>query len=165
MSTDKKDLILSFIMNKITATELISSYNENYGEINICKELYNARNEKDPDAVDIFLYFGDVIGYRYTCINLLNNLLTETWHKKHEELVRLLAQYKSETSINSLFETSLLNLDYLDYDEDHVLADKCIRALAKINTKESIEKIKKLTHSDNASIRKSATKHLQKIKM
>ncbi|MEB7587307.1 hypothetical protein NGC36_18740 [Serratia rubidaea] len=144
MLNDKKNLILSLINNETSASELIDSYTGKYGQINICNELYNARAEKDSDAVDLFLYFGEIIKYRYDCIDLLNCLLIETWHRKHEELVRLLATYNSETSINSLFEVSLLKLDYLDYDEDHVLVDKCIRVLANIRTTESIEKIKKI---------------------
>ncbi|MBH1932686.1 hypothetical protein [Serratia rubidaea] len=162
MLKEKNKVILSLIKKEISLSELLSTYDKYYDGVNICRDLFNAREKKDSEAVDLFLYLGSVIGYEYNCVELLNKLLTDTWHKKHEELVRLLSHYKDESSIGYLFRAASLQLDYLDYDEDHVLADKCIRALAKINTNESIEKIKELSHSNEISIKNSANRQLKK---
>ncbi|HFZ1806180.1 TPA: hypothetical protein ACIJYL_005219, partial [Klebsiella aerogenes] len=85
------------------------------------------------------------------------------WHKKHEDLATILNYYHSETSVEYLYQAALLELNYRDYDEDYVLADKCIRALAKINNKNSIEKLEKLAMVENEKIKKSAMKQLSKI--
>lgn len=144
---------------------LMSKYNSSYGGVNICNDLKEARCYKDSEAVDLFLYLGAVISYDYKCcIDELNYLLIEPWHKKHEEIVRLLGFYSSETSVDYLYKAAIFNFDYLDYDEDYVLADKCIRLLAKINSIKSLDRLKELKASQNKIISKSASKQLDRMK-
>jgi len=164
MLEEKKKLILSLMMKEIDYSIFIDDYNNLFDGLDVCRDLKIARNLKDSDAVDLFLYLGTVISYKYSCVNLLNNLIIDTWHTKHEELARLLSIYKDNTSVDYLYKAALLNLEYLEYDEDHVLADKCIRALAKINSAESIEKLEVLSKSKNQAISKSANKQLERIK-
>lgn len=166
MLKDKKNLITSLMRKELNSEGLIKKYNLSYGEVNICNDLQEARDYKDSEAVDLFLYLGAVISYDYKCcIDELNNLLIEPWHKKHEEIVRLLGFYKSETSIDYLYKAAVFDFDYLDYDEDYVLADKCIRLLAKINSKKSVNKLKDLSASQNKIISKSANKQLDRMKI
>lgn len=53
-----------------------------------------------------------------------------------------------------------MNLDYRDYDEDFILANKCIRALEKIQDQNAIEKMESSASADNELIRQYAQKHL-----
>lgn len=57
-----------------------------------------------------------------------------------------------------------MNLDYRDYDEDFVLANKCIRALEKIQDQNAIEKMELLAAADNELIRQYAQKHLNRAR-
>lgn len=144
---------------------LMGKYSLSGGEVNICNDLKEARNYKDAEAVDLFIYLGAVISYDYKCcIDELNNLLIEPWHQKHEEIVRLLGFYKSEKSVDFLYKAAVFDFDYLDYDEDYVLADKCIRLLAKINNIKSVDKLNELSTSPNKIISKSARKQLDRMK-
>lgn len=165
MLEDKKNLIKSLMKKEVDSEYLINKYNLFYGGVNICNDIKKARGYKDAEAVDLFLYLGSVISYDYNCcIDELNNLLIEPWHKKHEEIVRLLGFYKSETSVDYLYKAAIIDFDYLDYDEDYVLAGKCIRLLAKINSKKSLDKLNELSASQNEIISKSASKQLDRMK-
>ncbi|SEK85653.1 hypothetical protein SAMN04487787_104169 [Kosakonia sacchari] len=163
MISEKKNLIISLMKKDIDFSRFLNEFNETYDELEICNELILAREAKDGEFVDLLLYLAAVVSYEFKCIDVLNDLITDDWHEKHEELVRLLGFYKSTSSVNSLYYAALLNLSYRDYDEDFVLADKCIRALAKINNKDAIEKLKLLSAANNDAISNSAKKQLGKL--
>lgn len=57
-----------------------------------------------------------------------------------------------------------MNLDYRDYDEDFVLANKCIRAMEKIQDQNAIEKMESSASADNELIRQYAKKHLNRAR-
>ncbi|WP_260676899.1 hypothetical protein [Klebsiella aerogenes] len=159
----KKQLIVSLMKREIDISKFYNDFNAFYGEPNICYELELARQNRDAELVDVFLYFSALINYDFKCIDLLNELIIADWHKKHEDLATILNYYHSETSVEYLYQAALLELNYRDYDEDYVLADKCIRALAKIKNKNSIEKLERLAMVENEKIKKSAMKQLSKI--
>ncbi|WP_090135140.1 hypothetical protein [Kosakonia oryziphila] len=163
MITKKKNWIISLMKNDIDFSRFLNEFNEAYGELDICNELILAREARDGEFVDLLLYLAAVISYEFKRIDVLNDLITDDWHEKHEELVRLLDFYKSASSVNSLCEAALLKLSYRDYDEDFVLADKCIRVLAKINNKDAIEKLKLLSAANNDAIGNSAKKQLRTL--
>ncbi|HBR6880443.1 TPA: hypothetical protein L9195_004931 [Klebsiella aerogenes] len=163
MKMDKKQLIVSLMKREIDISKFYNDFNAFYGELNICYELELARQNRDAELVDVFLYLSALINYDFKCIDLVNELIIADWHKKHEDLATILNYYHSETSVEYLYQAALLELNYRDYDEDYVLADKCIRALAKINNKNSIEKLEKLAMVENEKIKKSAMKQLSKI--
>lgn len=57
-----------------------------------------------------------------------------------------------------------MNLDYSDYDEDFILANKCIRVLEKIQDQNAIEKMELLASAYNELIRQYAQKHLNRAR-
>ncbi|PIJ45283.1 HEAT repeat domain-containing protein [Tatumella sp. OPLPL6] len=165
MTEDKKVLIFSLMRKEISHEDFIKKYNLSYGMVNICSDLRDACDCKDAEAVDLFLYLGSVLAYDYKCIDILNDLLIEPWHEKHEEIVRILGLYKSETSATYLYKAAISDFDYLDYDEDYTFADKCIRLLAKINSEGSVSKLKDLSKHPNDYISRSAIKQLDRMKI
>ncbi|ALB64666.1 hypothetical protein AFK62_00735 [Cronobacter condimenti 1330] len=163
MLNERKKLIISLMKKDMDYFEFSKSFNAEYGDIDICKELRLAYDLKDGQYVDLLLYLAAVIKFEFVCIDLLNDLIVSDWHQKHEELARLLQIYKSETSVESLYKAALLHLDYLEYDEDFILADNCIRGLAQINNPDAVEKLKLLYNIKNQSISNSAKKQLTKL--
>ncbi|AXW98437.2 hypothetical protein QMT04_19000 [Cronobacter sakazakii] len=160
---ERKKLIISLMRKEIDYCEFSEAFKAKYDDIDVCKELRLAYDLKDGQYVDLLLYVAAVIKFEFVCIDLLNDLITSDWHQKHEELARLLQIYKSEKSVESLYKAALLHLDYRDYDEDFILADKCIRALAQINNSDAVEKLKLLYNEKNQYISNSAKKQLTKL--
>ena len=161
---NKKELILKLMMKKINLSEFLYQFGDGSGELDLCKELTLAREAKDAELVDLLLYLSAVVKFDYYDVDILNQLVTDPWHQKHEEIVRLLDHYRQPSSVNPLYKAALLNLDYRDYDEDFVLANKCIRVLEKIQDQNAIEKMELLADVNNELIRQYAKKHLNRIR-
>lgn len=164
MLANKKDLILKLMMKQINLSEFLCQFGDGSGELDLCKELTIAREAKDAELVDLLLYLSAVVKFDYYDVGILNQLVTDPWHQKHEEIVRLLDHYRQPSSVNPLYEAALLNLDYRDYDEDFILANKCIRVLEKIQDQNAIEKMELLASADNELIRQYAQKHLNRVR-
>ncbi|MBK0080897.1 hypothetical protein IAE49_22685 [Kosakonia sp. S58] len=164
MLANKKALILELMMKQINLSEFLCQFGDGSGELDLCKELTLAREAKDAELVDLLLYLSAVVKFDYYDVDILNQLLTDPWHQKHEEIVRLLDHYRQPSSVNPLYKAALLNLDYRDYDEDFILANKCIRALEKIQDQNAIEKMELLASADNELIRQYAQKHLNRMR-
>lgn len=164
MLANKKALILKLMIKQINLSEFLCQFGDGSGELDLCKELTIAREAKDAELVDLLLYLSAVVKFDYYDVDILNQLVTDPWHQKHEEVVRLLDHYRQPSSVNPLYKAALFNLDYRDYDEDFVLANKCIRALEKIQDQNAIEKMELLAGADNELIRQYAQKHLSRAR-
>ncbi|MDH2913851.1 hypothetical protein N7V53_15110 [Kosakonia sp. HypNH10] len=160
----KKTLILKLMMNQLNISDFMCQFGDCSGNVDLCKELTIAREAEGAELVDLLLYLSAVVNFCYYDGDILNQLVTASWHQKHEEVVRLLAHYKQPSSANHLYEAALFNLDYRDYDEDFVLANKCIMALEKIQNQNAIEKIELLANADNELIRQYVQKHLNRVR-
>lgn len=164
MLENKKALILKLMMKQINLSEFLCQFGDGSGVLDLCKELTIAREAKDAELVDLLLYLSAVVKFDYYDVDILNQLVTDPWHQKHEEIVRLLDHYRQPSSVNPLYEAALLNFDYRDYDDDFILANKCIRVLEKIQDQNAIEKMELLASADNELIRQYAQKHLNRVR-
>jgi hypothetical protein len=126
------------------------------------KFLQDAYLLKDADEFEYALLLGFSFDFDIESVPILNNLIVEDWHFKHEDIARLLQGFKDSSSIDVLYQTALERYDYLDYDDSYALAVKCIWALGSINTGSSREKLKQLTSSTNQIISDAAEKQLQR---
>ncbi|MDE9483990.1 HEAT repeat domain-containing protein [Xenorhabdus bovienii] len=166
MSSDelenKKELIESFMSISVDKEIFIKKYIDCFGKINICYDLELSISKKDADAIDLFLYFGAVIDYDYSCISILNELILTQWHYKHEDLAIMLKHYKHPSSVDALYQVSNFELEYLDFDDSYALAVKCIWGLGDIGTPKAFEKLKILSESDNQIIRDNAINQLKR---
>ncbi len=152
------------MMKQINLSEFLCQFGDGSGVLDLCKELTIAREAKDAELVDLLLYLSAVVKFDYYDVDILNQLVTDPWHQKHEEIVRLLDHYRQPSSVNPLYEAALLNLDYRDYDDDFILANKCIRTLERIQDQNAIEKMKLLASADNELIRQYAQKYLNRVR-
>lgn len=75
----------------------------------------------------------------------------------------LLQRLKLPSSIEVLYETAIKEYEYLDYDEAHALAVKCIWALEDIGTEYAEQKLQLLLNSNISVIKENAQKQLDRI--
>lgn len=91
---------------------------------------------------------------------ILNNLLQESWHYKHEDIAMLLKKIKDPKTVEGLYTATKQKLEYLEYDDTFQFARKCIKALAAIGDDNAIEKLRLLKQCDNDVIKAYAVKEL-----
>lgn len=135
---------------------------------NITDILKTAAEKRDPDELEYIIF---IIYYlelhNPETVNILNHLLLEKWHYKHEDIVGILSDHRSPSSSLYLYKAVSLDLPYLTYegDETFAFASKCIHLLGKINDADSREYLNKLTKCDNPIIAEYAEKQLKKTKV
>lgn len=122
-----------------------------------------AIKNEDADVLDCLVYF--VYYFELESKELLkifNSLLLKKWHYKHEDIVRQLAKYKSESSIEYLKKASIMKYSYLMYEgnESFALAKKCIKVLGNINNNASKDALIELSNVSNSYIADMAKKEL-----
>ncbi|ROP59945.1 PBS lyase HEAT-like repeat-containing protein [Enterobacter sp. BIGb0383] len=167
MNENNTMLLEGFYSQKISGDELKERFSlegKSTSEF-ISNLLIEASDNKDPDLLEdgitLIFIFKDV---RYP-IKELNSLLLESWHYKHEDIASLLQDAKSPTSIDALNKAIVKKFDYLDFDDSYALAVKCIWALGEIGTPEAIDKLTKLSISDNDVIRDNAINQLKRHRL
>lgn len=92
-----------------------------------------------------------------------NALLLEDWHFKHEDIASLLQDIKSESSVASLFQVCQTRYAYLEFDDSHALAVKCIWALGDINNEDARLRLAALCRSEVGVIRSNAEQQLKRV--
>lgn|SRR5512138_1520406 len=101
---------------------------------------------------------------KYRCLSgtlpILNQLLVEGWHQKHEDIALSLEKSHDPSSVEALYHAALSRYRYLDYDESYGLARKCIWALSKIGTVEADRRLRDLSQIENSVIAEYARKRL-----
>ncbi|HEY6252424.1 MAG TPA: hypothetical protein VI685_20915 [Candidatus Angelobacter sp.] len=93
---------------------------------------------------------------------ILCKLILEDWHTQHENMAAAMQKLRDPRTVDCLYQTALARFPYLEYDEAHALAVKCLWALSDINTHEACEKLKLLTQSKNKIIRENAERLLNR---
>ncbi len=159
------ELLGGLLSNKITDWYFVEHYSGNLsnGTKHVGELLSDALTSKSADQVDFAMSLASHFHYwKPDLAHILNKLLLEDWHYRHEDIVSLLQGMKSPTSVEPLYQTALKKFDYLSYDDLYGLARKCTWALSEINTNESIGKLRLLAQTDNAYIRQYANKRLEK---
>jgi len=119
----------------------------------------NNKDANDIEEAIVLIYSGNFDNHVY--VKELCNILLESWHFKHEDIVRILHELQDISTIDCLYKVAGSKFEYLDYDDTYQLARKSIKALSAIASEEAINKISLLSNSSNAIIAGYAKKELQ----
>jgi len=163
-----KTIISKLLKSKITEDSFIQKYEkekkENIDELYIKKLIKRAMQFKNADEIEealVLIYSGKYNNSVY--IEELCSVLLESWHFKHEDIVRILHELKDPYTADSLFKVANMHLDYLDYDDTYQLARKSIKALAAIGNPDALDKLKFFSNSKLSIISDYAKKELKNI--
>lgn len=129
-------------------------FNKSHVDIEIVRLLLvNSINCKNEFEVDLVLMLINHFDISDNFDMILAPLLVQPWHHLHDRIASILEFDKNEATIEYLYLGSLYRCDNLEYESDYCgFNRKCLYALAKIGTKESIDYIKKASSSDNPII-------------
>lgn len=131
--------------------------------INFLKE---AEEKQDPETLDCLIYLIFYFDLRSDKLpDILNELLVETWHYKHEDIVALIDEYRLEKSVEYLKKAADMKLDYLMYDEAFALVGKCIHALGHIGNEYAVECLIQLSEDPDSIISSKAQRQLKRLKI
>ncbi|MCK7426951.1 hypothetical protein [Enterobacter chengduensis] len=166
MNNYNKKLFELFYEKKITISELKKKLDTQGKDLTsyLLDSLKNAilnHSEDDIESIVILLFEFKEIKTN-ALVDILIDLMSETWHYKHEDITRLFQKWRNPKTINVLYETTNKSFAYLEYDDSYALAVKCIWALGDIATADSFDKLKILSESTNPIIKENACYQLKK---
>lgn len=163
MNQELRLIIEKFICGEITDIEFLDLFNEDMDMDDhfdrLLKVIYREKNKNDLGLIFYVGFTFDLFKERH--LEMLNQLITESWHKAHEDIAGMLQYFKSNSSVESLYKAAITKFEYLH--NTNALAVKCIWALGDINTLDSKEKLELLTKSKEKEIKKNALYQLKRI--
>ncbi|MDE6593592.1 MAG: hypothetical protein K2K57_11100 [Oscillospiraceae bacterium] len=128
--------------------------------INFLKESKEKTDSETLDSLVYLIFYFDLKSDEI--LDILNELLIETWHCKHEDIVTLIDEYRSEKSVEYLKKAGNMKLDYLP-DESFALVSKCIHALGNIGNECAIEGLIQLSNHSDSILSFKAQKQLKRL--
>lgn len=159
MTRSEENLIRDLYLRRITEQEFINVYGKDIitYKNEMKKLIKRVCNEKESENLEYLLNLASRF-YKFSKddVEFFCDLLSYNWHFLHENIVSILQQLRSPESIEILYQTAKKEYKYLDYDDTHSLARKCMFALGDIATPEAIEKLKLLLHSPNTDLQEYA---------
>lgn len=114
--------------------------------------------EGDEDFIEAALFLIEFLGEPSNWIDILNKLVIDKNHQRHEDIVHSLQHYKNPKSVQYLKGIIDLkeDLSYLDYDDYGAFYKQCFFALRDIGTKDAFLTILGYFDSNNEILREEA---------
>jgi hypothetical protein len=150
MKNQPRKLIFDFTAGNISRDEFLRAYpvNVEQDSKHIQQLLSDALSCKQAEDVECALLLGFEFGFSADCVDVLCRLLDADWHQKHEDIVRVLQQLRSPSSVDALCRATSMRHQYLEYNDSTALAIKCVWALSKIGTQAALDKLKFIVDND-----------------
>ena len=163
MEQRTRELISALSVGTMSADEFIEAYfnGKPPSESQLMELLREGISRRDADAIEeavVLLYVCDfdLRAFAASC----RELLPADWHYKHEDIAQLLGEIKDPGAVDCLYEAATREHAYLDYDDTHQLARKCIKALSAIGSEAAVSRLRELSLQDNATVAEYARKEL-----
>ena len=158
-----RQLILDLALNRLPVSDFMRKFP--FGEKTPAEyvklSLEEALESRDPIQVE----YGMLLGFQLKLFNqafapLLKTMILEDWHREHEDMASVMQMLKDPSTVDALYRTALTRFPYLEYDQSHSLAVKCLWALKAINNRDASEKLKLLAQSEDKVVRETAERLL-----
>src|SRR4051794_28076653 len=106
MTENERKLILSFALGKISEPEFLSSFGHDFrAEPRRAVDLLEkARKERSPEDVELSLIQVYKFGSLPDALDILNQLLVEGWHYRHEDIASALEELHDPSSVEPLYQ-------------------------------------------------------------
>jgi hypothetical protein len=124
--------------------------------------LRDAVDRQDNLDVEMALIVCFTFGFTVDHLDLLMQLTSADWHRKHEDVVSALGLLRAPTAVDALYHAAWWIPDYLDFDESRALAVKAIWALGGIPGIEAEEALKRLLIAEDEIVRGAAKAQLMR---
>jgi len=167
MTEKDKQLLIDLDYGRISYDELLERFSINIKQDFefVRKEMFAAIDSAEAEEIGMTLPLiwlsGDIDKY----IDILNELLINPNHRKHQEIAKGLQDYPSPTTVSFVRKALESNFDYLEYtcSESNAIAKWFSWLLYSIGTTEAIELMKEYSNSNDEGIRNEMLYRLKKV--
>jgi hypothetical protein len=124
--------------------------------------LRDAVDRQDGLDAEMALIVCFTFGFTMDDLDLLVQLTSADWHRKHEDVMSALGLLRAPTAVGALYHAAWWIPDYLDFDESRALAVKAIWALGGTPGIEAEEALKRLLIAEDDIVRCAARAQLMR---
>ena len=164
MNQKYKSLVNLLALGKLSNEEFLHQYleNKNPDPIHYLNLLKKGIFDKDLDIIGECLTIISIANFdKGVFLRNLCDLLQEDWHYSHEHIAMLLKEAKDPSTVNCLYQATVISFPYLEYDSTYQFARKCIKAMSAIGNDEALNKLNLLAENQNNNISDYAKKELK----
>ena len=115
--------------------------------INLLKAYLNdAITHKNTSRIECAIILAGALGEDKKLLSQYENLLLETWHHSHEDLVDIIESYGNASNVATLQKAFNLSLPYMEYNHHYSFHRKLLYAILKL-APEQFAQIRKAVQS------------------
>ena len=166
MNENDKQLIMKLWTGEIKPEELANGFSTNLIENPgyVFELIDQARDKRDSEAMQ-YISGLFVLFEKEELLDVFNKLITEDWHKEHEDIIGTLQAWKDPSSIKPIVTSVNNNYQHLrDACDIGSYAKKCSWALYSIGTKEAFNAIEELSKSQDEEVKDQMIYRLKRIR-
>lgn len=108
--------------------------------------LNDAITHKDASRIECAIILAGALGEDKKLLSQYENLLLETWHHSHEDLVDIIESYGNASNVVTLQKAFYLSLPYMEYNHHYSFHRKLLYAILKL-APEQFAQIRKAVQS------------------
>jgi hypothetical protein len=127
--------------------------------ISLLRDAVDRQNAGDVEAALIVCF---TFGITMDHLDLLVQLESADWHRRHEDVVNALNELKSPAAVDALYHAAWWIPDYLGFDDTRALARKAIWALGGTPGVEAEQALRRLESVGSEFVRERAQKQLMR---
>lgn len=146
-----KDIYLKYLTNEISFDEVKNNLAQFFTELYIHQEFDRMIVTHNSEFLDIFIELTNWFKRDKVFLSYFHELLTQSWHCRHEIIIDSIRSYKSASSVKFITKALEMKVDYLVESETdyNSFVRKCMWTLAEIKSTQSIDQLNKYSSSDN----------------
>jgi hypothetical protein len=165
MTPEQCETVVSFAAGKASLSALVQvlGVDISANPLSSAAILSSEVSAQNAEGVEAALILSFRFGLTPSHSDALIQLVTATWHTRHEDVALALEQIRHPDSVDVLYEAAsktYRTVPTLQHDDGHAFARKCVWALARIGTQEARAKLELLSQSDDAEVKGYANERL-----
>jgi hypothetical protein len=162
LAPQQRDAIVEFSLGRATRETLVAALGVDpvTDREFVPSQLERARATRSSEDIQALLLVAFAFQLSPGWAPTLAALIEEPWHRAHEDLASALQDLRDPSTAQALYNAACARHQYLDFDESHALACKCIWALHDIATPPARALLEQLSASMLAPVRECARARL-----
>jgi hypothetical protein len=163
MTPEQQEAAFLLTRKEISPADFLSLFGSSNGQELARNLLADAIRRKDGKDAEWALTVNYVFGFSIESMADLLELLSASWHSRHEDVVTALGRFRSEDTVYALFFATQWVPESLEFDDARALATKAVWALGAVPGERATNLLKVLAESEgNEIVRKGAVNQLKR---
>lgn len=139
--------------DRTTREQLLAAFHAKDGRALSCEQLERAALARAADDVEASLTLVFLFGSDPSMLPVLRRLAHESWHSRHEDILRLLEELGGDAVVADLEFLAWAGPDFQVYEGSTALARKTVHSLERVGTSDARTALNRLREHPEPDVR------------